>query len=473
MSITGRMRNAYDASPVPVKRGAALVARLLPPGKLFGPAFGETWNALKDAEGWDQERLQQDQLERLRELLRLGRERVPYYRELFSEMDMHPEDINSVDEIAAIPLLTRAMVSELGEHLRPEGLSPAAYRHQTTGGTSGVPLGFDISHEASAREWAFMQWQWGRVGYRLGDRRAVLRGRAISGRKRGRLWEEDPLNNALYFSSFDLAEDLMPAMVEQMKGYGAAYLHAYPSSATILAEHLAKAGTSLPGLRALLLGSENMTPGQRTFIEEVFGARVYRWYGHSEKCILAGECEGENAYHPFTQYGVTEIVDSSGRPVLESDVPGTLVGTGFLNRAMLFIRYVTDDRAQWKDEPCACGRPGRRITDVVGRWDQEMLVGASGALISMTAINLHSDVYTRMRRFRFVQNEPGLVELLVVPVPGFSSEDERAILDELADKASGELVVRVKVVPELSLTASGKFTFVEQHLDLGQRPWAR
>jgi len=391
---------------------------------------------------------------------------VPYYRELFADLGFDPEQMKSIRELEALPLLTRDMVRELGDRLVAEGVPRSQYRYQTTGGTSGQPLGFAITHDASAMEWAFMTRQWGRVGYRPGDRRVVLRGRSIPGRERGVLSEHDPLNAALFFSSFDLTEENLALMLPQMVAYEPRYVHAYPSSATILAKHLLRTGSRLPSLRALLLGSENMAPGQREFLEESFGVRVFTWYGHSEKCILAGECERDSAYHPFAEYGVTELVDGTGAVVSAAGVRGTLVGTGFLNRATVFIRYLTDDSAQWVDEPCACGRPGRRLAGVVGRWTQEMLVGRDGALVSMTAINLHSAVYARIGRFRFVQERPGEAELLVVPADSWDAEAERELLSALDERLSGRLAVTIRVIEELPLTMSGKSQFVDQRLDV-------
>ena len=82
------------------------------------------------------------------------------------------------------------------------------------------------------------------------------------------------------------------------------YLHAYFSSALHFAQYLIENKISLsPPLKGILCGSENLYEGHREIIESGFGCRMLSWYGHSEKCILAGECEKNNFYHVYPQYG--------------------------------------------------------------------------------------------------------------------------------------------------------------------------
>ena len=149
-----------------------------------------------------------------------------------------------------------------------------------------------------------------------------------------------------------------------------------------------------------------MYPAQRTFLEEAYGCRTYAWYGHSEKCLLGGGCESSDDYHLYPEYGVLEVVDDEGTRVEPGEV-GTLVGTGFMNRAMPFLRYMTDDRATLVAEPCACGRAYPRLRGIEGRWHGERLFGDGGRVFSMTALNTHSAVFDNVARFRIRQERAG------------------------------------------------------------------
>jgi phenylacetate-CoA ligase len=426
---------------------------------------------LQSSSTWDRGQQYAFQLAELKSILSFASRHVPYYRRLFREIGCTPGDFKSLEDLRQLPLLTREMVCNLGTELLAHATPANSFKYSTTAGTSGKPLGFYITHDASAREWAFMLKNWERAGFRPTDKRVVLRGRLIRTRNGRGLWEHDPVNRALYVSSFDLSNANLGACMDAITAFRPDFVHAYPSSATVLAQYLERTGKRLPSLRGVLLGSENLYSGQREYLEKVFGVRVFSWYGHSEKCILAGECEKERDYHLFPQYGIAEIVDSTGNPIDGPGRRGQLVGTGFINRATLFVRYLTDDEAEWSAKPCACGRHSRRICNVRGRWNQEFLVGRSGTLIPIAAVNLHTRVYTLMRQFQFCQDSPGRVLLRVVRTPGYAAPDEALIREELLSRLEGEVDLKIEHVEAIDSTSSGKFKFVDQRIPIDYPQW--
>jgi phenylacetate-CoA ligase len=260
-----------------------------------------------------------------------------------------------------------------------------------------------------------------------------------------------------------MTEENLARYVDVMQRFRPRFIHAYPSSAWTLAQYLESSQTSLPFVEAWLLGSEALPQGQRDYIEAITGCRVFTWYGHSEKAVLAAECECESAYHPFDLYGVTELTDAEGRAIEEPGVRGAVTATGFITGATIFIRYLTDDTAEWLDEPCSCGRPGRRLAYLEGR-AQEALIGRSGVRISLVSMNLHSRVYGRVRRFRFVQVRPGAAELLVVGRPGFDERDLERLTGEFREKLEGEVDLDSRIVEDLPATPAGKHRYIDQRI---------
>lgn len=471
MTLVYTLRRLHEASPEWVRRAEALAGRSLPVRWRYGPAFRHTWDLLRQQASWSPEERAGYQRQELRRVLAFAGERVPYYRRVFAATGFDPSRAE-ISDLRRLPVLTREDVARLGHELLPDGRPPAESKYSTTGGTTGKPLGFWITHDASAAEWAFMMWGWRRAGFRPGSRRVVVRGRVVSGRRKGRLLEADWLNDALYVSSFDLNAETLPACVAAIRRYRPRFFHAFPSSATVVAQYLERSGERLPSLEALLLGSENIYPGQRDYLERVFACRVFTWYGHSEKSIFAPACSCGRSYVPEDAYGVTEIVDAAGDPIVEAGRPGLLVGTGFINAGTVFIRYLTDDQAEWVGGQCpGCGATGPLLANIVGRWNQEFLVGRSGALLPMSAVNLHSRVYTAVRQFQFVQEAAGKAILRAVRAAGFSADDDLALRRELDERIGGEIAFGIEYVSELPLTSAGKFKFVDQRLVLEYPSW--
>jgi phenylacetate-CoA ligase len=108
-------------------------------------------------------------------------------------------------------------------------------------------------------------------------------------------------------SSYHLTVERLPEYLDALEKFKPDLLHAYPSATLQLAEYLEGSGQSwrLP-LRGLLCGSERLTIPQKRLLERVFKCRVYRWYGHAERVVLAGEGRESELFYFWPQYGRTE-----------------------------------------------------------------------------------------------------------------------------------------------------------------------
>jgi phenylacetate-coenzyme A ligase PaaK-like adenylate-forming protein len=425
------------------------------------------WRAfLRESQHWSGERLAEWQLERLRDLAAHAYATVPYYTELFDSIGMRPGDLRDLRALARIPTLAKQDLQERGDDLLSRAHPEHTRLYATTGGSTGMPVGFWFDNPGSVvAERAFMSALWSRVGYREGDRTAVLRGEVVAG---GRHWELRPRDAQLRVSSYHLTDELIPRLLDRIRRFRPRFIQGYPSSLTLVARHMAERGEPpVDGVEALLCGSENLYDWQRELLEQAFECRAYSWYGLSERVALAGECERDRALHVFPQYGIVELVDARGAPIEDAGTVGEIAGTGLTNRGMPLIRYRTQDAAVWADGPCPrCGRPYRRLERIEGRL-QEFIVAASGRPVSMTAINMHSPVFDNVRQFRFVQETPGRVVLRVVPKPSFGPADDERIRRELAPKLGPDIeLAAIEPVDEIPPTRSGKQRFLDQRLSV-------
>jgi phenylacetate-CoA ligase len=439
----------------------------LPTNICYGPQFASTLRLLDESEGWGRERLDDYQLTRLRALLEHAARHVPYYRRLFRATGFDPERVREIADLRLLPLLDKETVRANLSDLLADNIRPRRMRYFTTGGSTGTPLGVYNLRDAGGRERAFMLKQWQRVGFREGERRAMLRGWPVRNRRH---WRYEASERAFIFSNFHMTPDNVAEYARVMRAERLPYLHAYPSAVIDFARQLQSIGQEPPRFKAILASSENLYPGQREFIEAFYGARLFSWYGHTEDLILAGECEVSNHYHIFPEYGVAEVLKEDGAPAEGQGEMGELVGTTIDNYAMPLIRYRTDDWVIIGPRSCECGRPYKLLEATRGRWHQEMLVGRLDNLISITALNIHTDVFDRVQQVQFYQRERGKVELRIRRRDGYSERDSRRILAALAEKMGDTMEVELKFTDDIPLVASGKFRFVIQELKLPNRP---
>jgi asparagine synthase (glutamine-hydrolysing) len=459
-------KKLWDSTARPIRR-------LLGPGlALFGPAclLGREFHRRKAfadaAQCWTIDRINAYHLEQLQKLCRLACERSEYYQRAFAQCGFMPGDLQSLEDLRRLPVVDRCVVRDHLEAMCTCPLDSPDVEAAFTGGTSGQPMQFILPVDRSAVEYAYLVASWQRTGFSLGTALAVFRGRIIRRNRRGLYHEYDPLLRHHYYSSFHMSDEDVARYLEHMATIGPCFLHVYPSTVAALARFILRRGMQAPNnIRGIIGESETVYPEQRQMVEDVFGCRYFSCYGHSEKLVLACECEHSTDYHVWPTYGYFELLDETGDPVTTPGQQGEIVGTGFINTVMPFIRYRTGDWATYVGDRCeACGREHVIIRDIRGHRTQEVLIAASGSEIPWTALNMHDDTFLHVRQFQFAQDKPGQAVLRIIPAVGFGEEDVRRIHHNLGRKLDGQLSFAIEIVDAIALSPRGKAIYVDQRI---------
>ncbi len=453
-----KSRQFYEALPLAVKR----TVRLVPFGWIAGRAYRKVLARDSHFDRMERADIEAYQEQALGEMLRFATDQVPAYRPFRGAV----KKFRPSDALKEFPLLVKDDLQEhFGDYL-PHDIDQIPHYEISTGGTSGNQLKFYVDDCSQVVETAFMHRQWKRVGYTPRCRKVIFRGVPFPNLKDGIYWQHNPIYNELQFSPFHMSDKTLGDYIEQIRAFRPEFFHGYPSAIDILTEYVLRndlMGT-LPRIRAILLGSEGPLPGQRERIEKVFRTRVFSWYGHSERLILAGECEQTDTYHQFPDYGLLEIVDDNGAPCDSQGERGELVGTGFLNRSMPLIRYRSGDYATRLEPRCKCGRHWDRFAEVEGRWKQDMVIGHNGANISTSALNMHGPIFDKIVRYQYFQGRAGYCEIRLMVAPAFSETDRLVIEKAYQNKVGQELTFTARVVEDIPLTARGKLKLLESSL---------
>jgi phenylacetate-CoA ligase len=453
--------------PYPLKQGLKYVYGAIPPPIRYGKVFRETYAFLQESQWWSREQLEEYQLVQLSKLLQHVYENVPYYRRIFDERGLKPKDIQDFNDLQQLPYLTKEIVQNNLPDLVAQNFSQSKLQYATTGGSTGIPLGFYREKGvSSAKEWAFMLSQWNRIGFKNDDRCVVLRGAVVQSVSKYKFWEYDPLNKSLILSSYHMTDENLPKYIEKIREFKPKFIRAYPSTITILARFVEENNiASFSSIKAILCSSENLYSWQRELLETVFQCRVYSWYGHAEQAVLAGECEHSTYYHIFSEYGIVELIGKDGKPMKQEDELGEVVATGLFNFACPLIRYRTMDLATLANTKCKCGRNYPLLKKVEGRL-QELIITGTGRLISMTAMNMHSDVFDNVKQFQFYQEKKGEVIFNIVKKDTYTERDTKYIRSELYKKLGDDVNVIIRFVDDIPRTQSGKYRFLIQKLPI-------
>jgi phenylacetate-CoA ligase len=184
--------------------------------------------------------------------------------------------------------------------------------------------------------------------------------------------------------------------------------------------------------------------------------------------IFGGECEKNDTYHHFPDYGILEIVDDSGRACTRPGERGELIGTGLNNYCMPLIRYRTGDYATRCESECECGRQWDRFTDVEPHRKQDLVHGKRGEKVSLAALNMHGPLFERVVRYQYCQDTPGICVVKVMPAPGFTEAERSAIEKAYNNKAGDAILFTVEVVCDIPLTTRGKLRMLDSRLPAEQ-----
>jgi len=437
-------------------------ASTLPMPVRMGRTYWQWKRFLNEAQNWSKEQINDWQLSRLRVMLTFAYNETDGYRDLYKKAGIRPEDIRQLSDFQHVPFVTKEL---LRDNLEYFSSSHTQRKYSTTGGSTGIPFGFYHSSVARQIENAFMHSCWSWAGWKLGTPSAVLRGGYIGTPQN--ISRYDPYNRETHLSSYFLTPTTLPKYVEVIRKHRLTVLQAYPSSLNLLCDLLRETNTKteLP-IELILLGSENIYDWQmEKFRAEFPRARLFGWYGQAEQIILAPWCEKSNRYHARPFYSFTELLNEQNQGVADGE-EGELIGTNFHNLHTPFIRYRTMDRAVRGGGCCPdCGRQFMTMDRITGR-AHEVVVTSRGRYISMTAINMHNDLFDDIRQFQFFQDQPGMVTFKYIPSRPIGADSLNRIHRELMAKLGSDTHLVLEEVSEIPRTRSGKFRFLDQRLTI-------
>ena len=265
------------------------------------------------------------QLAALRVQLNHAYATVPYYRRTWDAAGVHPEDVKTLADLHAFPVLTKSDIRDHETELLSTPYRGAKLRLKRTSGSTGVPLSIRVDEPA-------MQWkhactirsdQWS--GYRLGQRVAKVWGNpeylhhGWRGRLRNRL-----LDRAVYLDTIHLTDAKVAAFAAELRRHRPGLVFGHAHSLYLVACHLKKTGVTDIRPNGIISTAMVLHDYQRRVIEAVFGTPVTNRYGCEEVSLIASECEAHAGLHVNADNVYVEA--PTGRP-------GRLVVTDLVNRA--------------------------------------------------------------------------------------------------------------------------------------------
>jgi len=169
--------------------------------------------------------------------------------------------------------------------------------------------------------------------------------------------------------------DLQLSLISELKS---TVLVGTPTYALHLLEEGTYRGFDFKGstLRLGLFGAEPWSDGIRSRLEEGMGISATDNYGLSEVVGpgVSGECELKEGMHISEDHFIAEVVDPSTGDTLPDGEQGELVLTTLTREAVPVVRFRTGDLTVLDHRACECGRKNARMSKVLGRADDMLII---------------------------------------------------------------------------------------------------
>ncbi len=433
-----------------------MYARLYRGLRLFTPSGWKTRRHLHEFEQmqwWSRADLEAWQLSRIQQVVRHAYEHVPYYKQRFLKEAIHPEDLNTIEDLRALPFLTREDVNAHLYDLVATKFDGKLHSNET-GGSTGQPIrffteGFLLAQCAPPARTSLVRTP------RRGENCLVWGAlRDMPKWSWQRRWRA-AISGKRYLNAFNMTEANMQNFAQILVRWEPAMFRAYPSALHLFAGFLRERG--IKGIRPRLIETtaEKITGPQRELIKEVFQCPIADWYASREFGTIAYQCEAGKLHVCEPHY--LEIV-SNGRAVGPGQM-GEVVITSLNQFAMPFIRYKIDDMGSYEGDPCPCGRGLPVLREIAGRMS-DFLVTEEGRFVHGQFFAHLFRVKPEIARYQVYQADRRHLEVRLVCRILVSEEWLNGVRREIEDRFGKSMQVSLEVVDRIELTRAGKHRFI-------------
>ena len=399
--------------------------------------------------------LEEIQWRELKKLLNHAYENSPYYRSLFKNLRITPQDIKTNEDFQNIPVCSREDMVANSDQMIAENYKNNLM-HKSTGGSTGTPVHFAL--DQTSYEWRMAAAQ---RGYSWAHCEAGSHTVYIWGVDVGNPTKWHNTKTALYhriynrkmYNCFNFDEAEMRKCIEYINNNRPQGIVAFTSAIYNLAKFIATNNIHVEPVPSVITGAEKLHSYQRELIENTMHTKVFNTYGCREFMLIAAECEKHEGLHVTTDNLYVEVLKDN-KPAAPGE-SGEIVITDLHNYGMPFIRYKNGDIVVKGDKTCSCGRGLPLIKDIDGRKMDE-IVATDGKVVSGGFFPHLMKEFDEIQKFQVIQQSPNKLLIKLVLRKAFPDSRVDFCKEEIWKVLGQEMEIKFEIVTEIPLTPTGK-----------------
>lgn len=413
----------------------------------------------------------------LKNLIKHAYDNTTYYRRVFDQLNLTPDDIKTKQDLEKLPILTKDVIRNNYDDLIARGWESEAIQ-SATGGSTGEPMKFAITKNMRAWHDAAKLRSWGWQGYCLGDKSVLIWGSSFDLKRlfnfKSRL--ERFLNRQMLLNGHILSDEICKEYVKKIKKFKPKVIIGYANSLYLLANYMNENSIKIQ-VQSVISRAETLFEYQTEEIKKAFNCSVFDGYASRETSLEACQREEGGAYYISEDNTIMEFVDDKGKDVGPEKI-GKIILTDLHNYSMPFIRYQIEDVGSYTKKSDTLGSPLPLMKRIEGRVS-DLITLKNGNII--TPIYLMYLLYPNpnqdwgvkkeeeiqgIKQYQIVQEDYLDFTIKIVNYPNYEIKHFNYISDNFKKFIDNKVEVKVELYDEIPLEVSGKRKYVVSKIKL-------
>lgn len=402
----------------------------------------------------------------LRKLLLHAYKNVPYYAHIFDEVGIvRDSEVCDLSKFNKIPILTKDKIKKNFQSLISKDYDKRKWFYYSSGGTTGEP--FKFIQDTTYTKWSVATSRYYRdiIGisnknlrnvYLWGSDREIFESRRDI-KERLQNW----LTNTKNLNAFNMNEENMEKYIKTINSSKPEFIIGYASSLYDLCQYVEREKCRLFTPKIIISTAEKLRDDMRQKIEEMFGTKVFDFYGSREAASIAGECK-HNSMHIFSFNNLIEIVDKNDQ-LVKKNGEGRIIITNLHNYSMPLIRYDIGDIAVLGDKACKCGNPLPTLKKFSGRTLEHFVRDDESIIPAEFFMYLFITYYKKekIKKYQVIQEDYKKIKILIVQSDVIGEQEIKDFEDKIKVAMGKDTEIVWKFVDDIPKTPSGKYLYTK------------
>lgn len=405
------------------------------------------------------------QEEKLKDLINYVSQKSPYYRRIFRNYKISPTDINTLEDLAKLPVTTKEDLQQFNDDFFCVPKSKII-DFATTSGTLGEPVTIGLTNKDLERLAYNEAISFACAGIKEHD---ILQLTTTMDRRF--------MAGLAYFLGvrklgagiIRVGAGIPELQWDSILKFKPSYLIVVPSFLLKLIQYAEAHDIDIntSGIEGAICIGESLRNQDFSLnilaqkIKAKWDIELYSTYASTEMSTAFTECKEQQGGHQHPELIIVEILDENNQPVSEGE-EGELVISTLGVEAMPLLRFKTGDIIKAHTDACNCGRNTLRLGPLVGR-KKQMIKYKGTTLYPPAMANLLNDFpEVKGHVVEIYHNEIGTDEILIKI---FAPEASDRLLSKIRDHFRSKL----RVSPAIEICSREEIQEL-QSSKLGRKP---